>query len=495
MRKRAVFLTLALLSAGCAVGPDYHRPAVDTPAAWRIEASDAKEAADTAWWEQFGDPVLNSLIQTARAENKDIKLAAARVEEYMGRLQSTRASLFPELDTKESFSRTRSTHSTGGTVAMVPVPSAVPGGKPSHVPAVTSQNPVDSIQAGITAAWQLDLWGKLRRANESARANLLSARENRRAVILALVAAVADEYISLRDLDSRLEIANRTAKSREDAYNLFQLRYKAGVISELELRQAESEYESAAATIPAIQKAVVRQENALSVLLGRNPEAIARGKALDELVLPEIPAGLPSSLLAKRPDILGAEQDLVAANAQIGVSRAQYFPTVSLTGAFGRASNDLSSLFTGPSKVWSFGVPVAAPLFTAGSIAGQVKTAKALREEALVRYQQKIQTAFREVDDALAGQKYTREQLDAQTRQTEALRNYARLARRRYENGYTSYIEVLDAERNLFNSELSLAATRGDLFQTRVDLYKAMGGGWVDVADKKLPSTETAAAQ
>ena len=241
---------------------------------------------------------------------------------------------------------------------------------------------------------------------------------------------MADEYIELRDLDHRLEIANRTAKSREDAYNLFKLRYDAGVISELELRQAESEYESASATIPGIEKAVVQQENALSILLGRNPDAVARGKALNELVLPAVPAGLPSSLLTNRPDIRQAEQDLVAANAQIGVARAQYFPSISLTGAFGRASNDLSNLFTGPSKIWSYSVPITAPIFSAGAIAGQVKVAKAAREEALVRYQQRIQAAFREVDDALADQKYTREQLDAQVRQTDALREYARLAQR-----------------------------------------------------------------
>jgi multidrug efflux system outer membrane protein len=403
----------------------------------------------------------------------------------MGRLETTRASLFPELDAKENFTRARASQDTGAKVASVKDPSAPQGGAGRYIPAISSPNPVNSIQLAVSASWQVDLWGKFRRANEAARANLLSAQETKRGVILTLVASVVDEYINLRDLDHRLEIANHTAKSREDAYNLFKLRYKAGVISELELSQAESEYESAAATIPAIEKAVAQQENELSLLLGRNPDAIARGKALDELALPPVPAGLPSSLLTNRPDILQAEQDLVAANAQIGAARAQYFPSISLTGAFGRASNDLSSLFTGPAKMWSYSVPVTAPIFTAGAIAGQVKAAKAAREEMLVRYQQKIQSAFRDVDDALADQKYTREQLDAQIRQTDALRNYARLARRRYENGYTSYIEVLDAERNLFNSELSLASTRGGLFQSMVKLYKAMGGGWVTKAEKK----------
>ena len=491
MHKHIVFVPLALVLAGCVIGPDYHRPAVDAPSSWRVEESHAKELADTAWWEQFDDPVLNALIQSALAGNKDIKLAAARVEEYMGRFQATRASLFPEVDTKESFSRSRSTQNTGGAVASVKDLSAPQGAPPRYIPAVTSQNPVDNVQVSVNASWQIDLWGKLRRSNEAARANLLGARENKRGVILTLVASVADEYINIRDLDCRLDIAKHTAKSRDDAYTLFKLRYKAGVISELELRQAESEYESAVATIPGIEKAVVQQENALSILLGRNPDAVARGKTLAELTLPAVPAGLPSSLLTNRPDLLQAEQDLVAANAQIGVARSQYFPSISLTGAFGRASNDLSNLFTGPSKMWTYSVPVTDPIFSAGAIAGQVKAAKAVREEALVRYQQRIQTAFREVDDALADQKYTRAQLEAQIRQTDALREYARLARRRYENGFTSYIEVLDAERNLFNSELSLTATRGGLFQAMVNLYKALGGGWIAVAEEKTISQDT----
>ena len=307
--------------------------------------------------------------------------------------------------------------------------------------------------------------------------------------ILSLVSAVANGYITLRDFDKQREIAVNTAKTREESYKLFKQRFEGGVISELELNQVKSEYEQALATIPQIEKQIVFQENALSRLLGRNPGPIARGKHIDELVLPAVPMGLPSDLLANRPDIRQAEQVLVAANARIGVARAQYFPALSLTGLFGQASADLSNLFTGSARVWSWGGSVAAPIFTGGAIRGQVKAAEAVRQQALFGYQRAIQTAFREVEDALVDQRRTREQLEAQQRQVDSLRDYTRFARLRYENGYTSYIEVLDAERSLFSAELTYVQTQGTLFGALVNLYKAMGGGWVVEADKLTVSS------
>jgi multidrug efflux system outer membrane protein len=256
------------------------------------------------------------------------------------------------------------------------------------------------------------------------------------------------------------------------------------VISELELKQVKSEYEAALASIPAIEKTITQQENALSVLLGRNPGAIQRGKTVDELVLPAIPAGLPSDLLANRPDIRQAEQDLISANAQIGVARAQYYPSISLTGLFGWASTDLSDLFQGSAKTWSWAVPVAAPIFTGGAISGQVRAAEAFQQQSLVRYQQVIQNAFRETEDSLVDQRKTKEQLQTLKQQVGSLTDYARIARLRYDNGYTSYIEVLDAERSLFNAELTYAQTQGVLFQALINLYKAMGGGWVTEAEQ-----------
>ena len=462
-------LTIALIIlflTGCAVGPDYQRPKVDIPQAWRFEEKEALDVANTAWWEQFNDPVLNELIQSALKENKDLMVASARIEEFIGRYRTTRSYLFPQIGAQAVGGRSRSTEEG-------PAPLS-PG----------IENPSDLFQGFFFGSWEIDLWGKLRRAKEAARADLLSTEEGRRGVILTLVAAVANGYIDLRDLDRELEIAKRTATTREETYKIFKLRFEAGVISELELSQVKSEYEAALATIPQFEKAIAQQENALSILLGRNPGGITRGKTIDELALPVVPQGVPSDVLDRRPDIRQAEQDLIAANARIGVAKAAYFPSISLTGDYGYASTALSNLFDGPAKSWSWAAPIVAPIFTAGQISGEVKAANALQQQALFRYQQVIQNAFREVDDALIDQNKTREQLGAQGRQVEALRQYARLARLRFDEGYTSYIEVLDAERSLFDVELSYTQTQATVVQALVNLYKSMGGGWVNEADK-----------
>ena len=464
---RAVVTLLFLFSfSGCAVGPDYRRPAIDAPSAWRLTEPEAKDLADTAWWEQFSDPVLNDLIAIALKENKDLRIAAARVEEYTGRYGTTRSALFPQAGAAGIGQR------KGVTEYLNPPWSP------------TADNPYSDFQAFLTASWELDIWGRLRRATEAARADLLSTEEGRRGVILTVTAAVATAYADLRDLDKQLEIAEGTAKSRGHSFDIFKLRFGRGLISELELRQAESEYQSALATIPLLQKFIGQQENGLSVLLGRNPGSIPRGRHLDSLVLPAVPAGLPSQLLDRRPDLRQAEQNLVAANARIGAAKALYFPTISLTGSYGVESTDLSKLFTGPAKMWAYAVPVTVPVFTAGAIAGQVRAAEAVRQQNLARYQQVIQQAFREVDDALIDQRKSREQLSIQGQQVDALRSYASLATLRYDNGYTSYLEVLDAERSLFNAELAYTQTQGVLFRALVNLYKSMGGGWVAQADK-----------
>ena len=467
MNKSILCLAAVIFIAGCAVGPDYRRPSIDTPNAWRFEDKAAMDLANTAWWSQFEDPVLDDLIRTALKENLDLRIATARVEEYVGRYWAGRSGLFPQIRATAFAGRDRISEE-----GMSPLVSSA------------LKNPTDSYQAAFNGAWEIDLWGKLRRASEAARADLLGTEEARQAVILTLVSAVANSYINLRDLDKQLQVTIRTAKLREESYKLFKLRYEGGVISELELNQVKSEYEQALATIPQIGKQVSFQENGLSVLIGRNPGPILRGKDMDHLVLPAVPAGLPSEVPEKRPDIRQAEQELVAANARIGVARAQYFPTISLTGLFGWSSSDLSNLFTGPARVWNWGGSLTAPIFTGGAIMGQEKAAEAIQRQALFNYQRTVQNAFREVEDALADQKRTREQLEAQKRQVDALSEYARIARLRYENGYTSYIEVLDAERSLFNAELQYAQTQGLLFQSLVNLYKAVGGGWVIEADK-----------
>ncbi len=461
MRKPLIVALLALLAGGCMVGPDYVRPPVDAPAAWRLGEPEVRNLANTPWWEQFGDPVLNDLIAEALRANKDLLIATARIDEFAGKYGFVRSGLFPQVGAGYEPSRQRN----------------IPAG-------ATQPATYNSYSAVLSANWEIDLWGRIRRQTEAANAQLLASEEGRNAVILSLLGSVAGAYINLRDLDRQLEIARATAKSRGESYDLFKLRFEGGLISLLELSQNKSQYEEALATIPPLEKAIAQQENGLSVLLGRNPGPIARGKDIDQLLLPAIPAGLPSDLLERRPDLRRAEQDLIAANALIGAAKAMYFPTISLTGLFGYASPSLSSLFDGPSKVWQYAAPITMPIFTAGAIAGQVQAAEAVQQQALFRYQKAIQEAFREVDDSLVSQDRTRAQLLAQGRQVEALQQYASTARLRYDNGYTSFIEVLDAERSLFNAQLQFVQTQQVQLQAMVNLYLAMGGGWVVEAGK-----------
>ncbi|MFA6411343.1 MAG: efflux transporter outer membrane subunit [Syntrophales bacterium] len=461
-----ILIALALLMGGCMLGKDYKRPAVDTPQNWRFEEKDAKALANTAWWGQFQDPALNELIQTALRENKDIRIATSRVEEYMGKLGVTRADFFPQVGFGANAGRQRSTEvgPTGWSPGLAPTSN--------------------TFQTNLNANWELDIWGKLRRATEAARADLLSTDEARRAVIMTLVTSVANGYINLLNYDQQLVISQETLKSRGDSLQIFEKRYQGGVISELELNQSRSEYEEARAVIPQLEKNIAQQENAINLLLGRNPGPITRDRTLDQLVLPAVPEGLPSDLLDRRPDVRQAEQNLVAANARIAVAKALYFPSISLTGIFGFASADLSDLLTGPAKTWNYAASLTAPIFTAGKIKGQVKQAEAIQQQALVKYLQTVQTAFREVDDSLVDQQKTRERLAVQGAQVTALKSTRRLAGLRYDNGYSSYLEVLDAERSLFNGQLSQVQTKGYLFQSLVNIYKTMGGGWITEADK-----------
>ena len=461
MRKPLSAALLALLLGGCMMGPDYFRPAVETPPAWRLSEKDAKDLANTTWWEQFGDPVLNDLMATALRENKDLMIAAARIEEFAGNYGIVRSGLFPQVGAGYEASRQRNT-----------------------LPGDVNSSTYNAYQVALSASWEIDIWGRIRRQTEAARAQLLASEEGRRGVILSLVGSVAGSYINLRSLDRQLEIARETAKSRGESYEIFKLRFSGGVISQLELSQNKSQYDEALASIPPLEKAVAQQENGLSVLLGRNPGPIPRGKTIDQLALPAIPAGLPSDLLERRPDLRRAEQNLVAANALIGAAKAAYFPRISLTGLFGFASLDLGNLFDSASKVWQYAAPISMPIFTAGGLAGQLQAAEATQQQALFGYQKAIQEAFREVNDELVSQDRTGAQLKAQKEQVQSLVQYSEIARLRYDNGYTSYIEVLDAERSLFNAQLQYTQTQQAQFQAMTNLYKAMGGGWVTEAEK-----------
>lgn len=466
---RKILLAAALTLAGCAVGPDYQRPEVPIPPQWRLADGQMRAVASPGWWRQFQDPVLDELVNIALRENKDLKIASARIEEYLGRYAFTRADQFPQLGADASGDRTRT-----------PGASSLSGDS-------TIRN---SFQAAALLSFELDLFGRLRRATESARAELLATEEGRRTVILSLVTAVASSYVQLRSLDQQLEISRRTLDTRAESLRIAQLRFKAGLTSELDVRQAEAEYQSAAVQIPQLETAVAQREDAISLLLGRNPGAIARGRALDRLAQPPVPEGLPSELLERRPDIRQAEQQLVAANANIGVAKAAYFPVISLTGLLGSISPQFEDLFEGPSRTWNFGGGLTVPIFTAGKIAGQLQAAEAVQQQALANYEKSIQTAFAEVEDSLIALRKGRERLQAQQAQTEAYRRYLKLAKLRYDNGYTSYLEVVDAERNLFNAELATAQNQGDVLVALIGLYKALGGGWIERAEQ----ADTAAA-
>ena len=470
--RRALTLAAALL-AGCMFGPDYRRPQVDTPKTYLYEPA-AVEAINVEWWKQFGDPVLDQLIAEALANNKSVKIAAANVEQAAAILVQTRSALFPQVTYQGQAARARLSQSTA-----TPIPGGV-------------QNPANAFQLLGGASWEIDLWGRVRRLSEAAQANLLATDEARRGVILTLVTQVAVSYIQLRGLDEQLEIAQRSLKTYGDSLDLFKLKFQYGQVSQLVVAQSQSQYETAAARIPQIRTQIEAMENALSVLLGRNPGQIPRGKSILEVTLPPIPAGVPSQLLERRPDLLQAEQQLVAANAQIGAARALYFPGISLTGAAGVASAPLHELFTGPAKTWNFAGLVTGPIFTGGAISGQVAQAKAANQAALISYQLAIQNAFADVENALSAREQLGEQLAAQQRLVKALQEYTGLATELFDGGYESYTTVLQAEQQLFPEELNLAATRAQLFGSLANIYLAMGGGWVDAADR-MTETGTSA--
>lgn len=470
-----VALTLtALWLSGCSVlGLDYRRPALETPASYRYAPAEAADLANTAWWRQFQDPVLNDLIDQALAHNPDLRVAAARVDEYAGRLSATRSGQFPQINYQLGATRDR-----GSERLATPLPSTI-------------DNPQNTLSGALGATWEIDLWGRLRRLEEAARADLLASEEGRRGVVLSLVASVASGYLNLRDLDQQVDIARQTVASRADSLRLFEVRHKGGIVSRIEVAQVQSEFEAAQAQLLGLEQAVAQAENALAFLLGRAPGSIPRGKALDALPLIPVPAGLPSDLLAQRPDIRQAEQNLIAANANLGAVKARYYPTLSLTGLLGFASEELGKLFSGPARTWSFAGGLAGPLFTFGALEGQEAQAEARRAQLLASYQKAVQNGFREVEDALVAQAKSRTRAEAQARQVSSLKDYARLARLRYENGYTSYLEVLDAERSLFNTQLQYAQARADALAALVAVYKAMGGGWVTELDQQALQQKT----
>jgi multidrug efflux system outer membrane protein len=458
-------LTLAASFAGCTVGPDYRRPDIDAPTAWRLETAEATQISNIAWWDQFEDPVLSDLVRTALANNKDLKIATANVDQAAAQYGIVRSAQFPEVDANASAARERASQ----TAAI-----SIPPGKQIF----------NNYAVNLSATFELDVWGRLRRATESAQASLLASEQGRGTVVLTLVATVASGYIQLRALDRQLEIAQYTSGALGEAARLQKVRFEEGAVPESDYQQAESQYRDALARVPELERQIAQQENFLSVLLGKNPGPIARGRTIDALFFPAVPGGLPSSLLERRPDIRQAEENLVAANADIGVAKAAYFPDISLTGLLGLQSAEFSDLFKGPSKTWSFGANLLQPIFNAGRIQSQVARAEALQREALYTYEKSIISAFQDVDNALVDRAKFARIREEQAREVEALQRFRDLAALRYREGATIYLEVATAEQALFNAELLYVTTQSQLFQSYANLYKAMGGGWVEEAEK-----------
>jgi len=450
------------------VGPNYKRPQVTVPANFRapedpLPESQTASFADLKWFEVFQDEKLQNLIQTALVQNYDLRDAVTRVEQARANLGVTRSNQIPQLSASGSLNYTRI--SRNGTI---PLPRSIP-----------FNQDINYGSAGLNLlSFEVDLWGRLRRATEAARANLLNAEENRKAVVSTMVSQVATDYLQLRELDYELEISERTLKNRQDFLQLTQQRKAGGISTLLDLRQAEQLVDTAAASIPTTRQQVEQMENQIALILGENPQSIVRGQGLTEQHIPDVPAGLPSALLERRPDIRAAEQALIAANANIGVAKAAYFPQITLTGSLGGQSSKLSNLFSSPNGTWSFAPEIAQPIFTAGRLRSGVRLAEAQRDQSLVAYERSIQTAFSDVSNALIAHQRTREARIEQERLVGALEDRKRLAYVRYEGGVDTQLNALDADRDLFNAELTLAQTRYSELVSVVQLYKALGGGW-----------------
>jgi multidrug efflux system outer membrane protein len=483
VKQFTILSALLLFTSACAVGPKYKRPNVDVPATYRgtaaqedgtpaqqssaeksyspatsqqIAQASALSFGDQKWSEVFQDPQLQELIRTAIQNNYDVRIAAARILEAQAQLGITRADQLPTVSAgaagvNDRFPRTKFSPET--------------------------ETNFNSVQASM--AWDLDFWGKYRKATEAARANLLATEWARRAVISALVSNVAASYFQLRALDLQLEISKRTLTTRQESLQLTRTLSDGGAGTLLDVRQAEQLVATASAQIPDFERQIQQQENFISTLLGKNPGPIARGlKLTEEPHLPEVPGGIPSRLLERRPDIRQAEAQLIAANAQIGVARAAYFPQISLTGSSGFLSSAVTSLFTGPAGFWSFGGSLTQPIFAGGRIKSGVRLSEARKQELVVTYQQTIQQAFRGVSDSLIGYQKNREFRQHQEELVVAAQDAARISELRYRGGATNYLEVLTNETNAFNAELGLAQAQMHELVSLVEIYKNLGGGW-----------------
>ncbi len=452
---------LFIFLSGCAIGPNYKRPAIHAPENFRgpLSATSTNSLADLPWWEVFDDETLQGLIGIALTNSYDIRIAISRVEQARAIAAQNRGFFFPQVDYQGGVGRGR--NAAGGT----PFPT---GGRTT-----------DSFVAAGTASWEIDLWGRIRRLNEAARARFLASQEARRAVRIALISEVAQAYFQLLALDRQMEIANRTTNSFGESWRIFSERLQGGIVSKLETSAAEAALASAAATVPDLERQIVVQENQINVLLGLNPGPVARSHTLlEESLLPEVPAGLPSALLERRPDIREAEQTLRSANAQVGVAAANFFPQLSLTALLGQVSPELAAFTSGGANAWSIAANLAGPIFHGGTLRARYQQAVAVREQSRLQYQAAVLTAFQEVSNALvARQKYAQVRAQ-QARAVEAYQVAVEVSRQRYVAGRAGYFEVLQEQQLLFPAENSLVQTEFNQLLSLVQLYRALGGGW-----------------
>jgi multidrug efflux system outer membrane protein len=455
---------LVLFSAGCAVGPNYKRPAVDSPSNFRSDTSPTNRSfADLDWWNVYEDPKLQSLVREAFTNNYDLRIALARVEQARALAMQARSEFVPSLNYNGTVSRGRNV--VFGTA--FPDRGAV----------------ASSAVATLNAFWEVDLWGRVRRLNEGARARFLASEEARRGVRLMLLSDVAADYFRLLELDQELEIAGRTTNSFTESLKIFSQRVAGGTASALESSRAEAALADAAAAIPSILDQISSTENEICLLLGRVPGSIERkGRAFEDIFPPDIPAGLPSSLLQRRPDVREAEQLLRSANAQIGESVAEFFPRIGLTALLGKVSPELSAFTLGSANAWGIAANATGPVFQGGRLVGQYRQSKAAWDEALLHYRQTALAALRDVSDALSSRQRLAEAREQRSRQVTALEAAVKLSSERYVAGKASYYEVLEAQQQLFPAELTLARTERDQLLAVVSLYKGLGGGWLDEA-------------
>jgi outer membrane protein, multidrug efflux system len=485
--------TLLCAAAGCAVGPGYRRPELGVPAEWRrsdpvadslqpfydsllasrdtlpldpnrvrpvsvdtsVSAGVFDTTANLVWFDLLRDPELRKLVETALRENRDVRVAAATINEFRAQYGVARGDFFPQIALNAQGGRTKSVLASLGGFTY------------------------NQLQATANLSWELDFWGRIRRSTEAARNDLLAQRENQHAVVLTLVSDVATTYLQLRQLDLALEISRRTLNANRETFRLARRRFDQGLISELDVRQFESDVASPAASVAQLEGQITQTENQLSVLVGHNPGAIARGRPLSEVVSGlALPTSVPAALLSQRPDVRQAEAQLHAATARVGAARADLFPKLMVTGDYGTYSSNTHDLFHKNSEIYQILGGVSMPLFTGGTVGKQVDVASARAEQSRYTYEQTVLTALREVEDAIAGVRAARNQIAAQQTQVNALRRALRLAEMRYQSGASSYLDLLDAQRSLFGAELSLAQVQGQQATAAVTLYRALGGGW-----------------